>query len=145
MARQYHDGTSTNTDEIFVFGSNLQGDHAGGAALFAWRERGATQWVGQGLTERYTPHHHDLLAAYALPTCYKAGAPMTLDEVAAAVVLFKAYARTMAGHVFFVTAVGCGIAGFTDAQIAPLFADAPDNCLLPPLWRVILEPEPIPS
>lgn len=115
--------------QIFVFGSNLLGDHAGGAALYARTVCGAVQGVGQGTTGH----------AYALPTCSMPGVPLTPDEVRAAVQLFLATAKLYPEHSFFVTAVGTGIAGFSHEFMADLFRDAPDNCILPPEWSVIIE------
>jgi hypothetical protein len=76
--------------------------------------------------------------AYALPTMSKIGVPLTIDEVKAAVTMFKAWARSNDDLEFFVTAVGCGIAGFKHEDIAPMFRDAPMNCVLPPEWKEIL-------
>lgn len=110
---------------VFVFGSNLLGQHAGGAADYAHRELSAVWGVGEGETGR----------AYALPTCDAPGSPLTIDEVSAAVDRFLEHARNNPNTTYFVSEVGCGIAGFTAAEIAPLFAAAPSNCDLPPGWR----------
>lgn len=126
--RRYHDGNSS-PDQVFVFGSNLLGIHAGGAARFAADHRAATQGIGQGPTGR----------AYALPTMAVIGVPLTLEGVKAAVTLFKAFAYVREDLEFFVTSVGTGIAGFTHEEIAPLFADAPLNCVLPQEWQRIIE------
>ena len=47
---------------------------------------------------------------------------------------FLAYARAHPELTFEVTRVGCGLAGYTDADIAPLFKGAPSNCTLPDGW-----------
>lgn len=112
-------------NEIFVFGSNLSGKHYGGAACIANRKFGAEWGVGKGLTGR----------SYAIPTM-RAGVEMIkpyVDE-------FIAFARSHPEYRFLVTRVGCGIAGFSDEEIAPLFAEAADvpNIALPrSFWQVI--------
>lgn len=110
---------------IFVFGSNTWGIHGAGAARYAHINLGAEWGVSEGLTGR----------AYALPTCYAPGSALSLSEIAEAVDRFIEFAKTSSDR-FFVSEVGCGLAGFTSLQIAPLFANAPDNCDLPPGWRV---------
>lgn len=110
---------------VFVFGSNLDGDHAGGAAAYAARHCGAKMGIGQGLVG----------GSYALPTCSKAGVPLTLESVRTAVAQFIEYAYKRLDLTFFVSEVGCGIAGFKPADIAPMFDNAPSNCDLPPGWR----------
>lgn len=109
----------------FVFGSNLLGIHGGGAARYAAERLGALRGVGQGRTGR----------CYALPTCSSPGKPLALRQVNVHVAAFLHHAGTHPVERFFVSAVGCGIAGFTEEQVAPLFALAPDNCDLPPGWR----------
>jgi hypothetical protein len=126
----------TATDgRVFVFGSNRLGIHGAGAARYARDQLGAVTGVGEGRTGR----------AYALPTCSAPGVPLTIDEIKAHVDQFLSYAYTIEeedvlaiGRVsvrFFVSTVGCGLAGFREETIAPLFATAPSNCDLPPRWR----------
>lgn len=110
---------------VFVFGSNLAGIHAAGAADYARVCLGARWGVGEG------PTGH----TYALPTCKSPGIPLSLAEVAGAVVRFLIHAAANPDVTFYVTAVGCGIAGFDEDQIAPLFRSAPSNCDLPDGWR----------
>ena len=116
-------------DEVFVFGSNLKGMHGGGAALAAWRYFGAKLGQGVGLQGQ----------SYAIPTMQ--GGPKTIrpyvDE-------FIDFARQHRELVFYVTRIGCGIAGFRDEDIAPLFAQAVelDNVILPrSFWELIVCPE----
>lgn len=114
--------------KIFVFGSNLAGRHGAGAALDARRKHGAVYGVGEGLQG----------SSYAIPTKDRALKPRTLDEIRASVETFKAFAREMLDVpevTFQVTRIGCGLAGYTDAQIGPMFADAPANCELPVNWE----------
>lgn len=113
---------------IFVFGSNLLGIHGAGAARYAYDKLGAKWGTGEGFFGR----------CYALPTCSSPGVPLLLSEVEYHTRGFLAFARTVAGSSarFFVSEVGCGLAGFSTEQIAPLFAGAPENCDLPPGWRL---------
>ena len=96
-------------DEVFVFGSNLKGMHGGGAALAAWRHFGARLGQGVGLQGQ----------SYAIPTMQ--GGVETIrpytDE-------FIAFAKAHPDLHFLVTRIGCGIAGFSDEEIAPLFREA---------------------
>lgn len=103
--------------EIFVFGSNIQGAHGGGAAWFAHRQFGAEWGVGEGLTGR----------TYALPTMEgKAALKKAVEH-------FTDCARLHPELTFLVTAVGCGIAGYSPAEVAPLFRTAAEleNVYLP--------------
>lgn len=113
-------------NEIFVFGSNLAGMHGGGAARLARIRWGAVMGQGVGLQGR----------TYAIPTMQ--GGPETIKPY---VDEFIAFATAHPGLRFLVTEIGCGIAGFTPSQIAPLFAGAADvpNILLPArFWDVLL-------
>lgn len=104
--------------EIFVFGSNAAGMHGAGAALTAYERFGAEWGVGTGLTGR----------TYALPTM--GGAAELRDEAAR----FVEFARRHPELTFYLTKVGCGIAGFTEADVAPLFATTPANVIKPAGW-----------
>ena len=98
-----------NDNQIFVFGSNLQGRHGGGAADDAMRLFGAVWGQGVGLQGR----------SYAIPTMHG-----PVEEIKPYVDEFLAFACAHPELEFLVTRIGCGIAGFTDAQIAPLFKEA---------------------
>lgn len=110
---------------IFVFGSNLSGIHGAGAAKFAQLNRGAEWGVGEGLTGN----------AYALPTVGEHISPMTLETAKPHVERFIQFAKDHPEMQFQVTRVGCGLAGFTDAEMAPLFTQAPKNCLFDSAWK----------
>lgn len=101
--------TSLQKNEIFVFGSNLHGFHAGGAARAAHNLFGAV-W-GQGVGRQGN--------SYAIPTMQGG-----VETIRPYVNEFLAYAEEHSELTFLVTRVGCGIAGFTDEQIAPLFVKA---------------------
>ena len=113
--------TSLRADEVFVFGSNLAGMHGAGAAYAAYRKFGAVWGCGVG-------HQGQ---SYAIPTMQ--GGVETIQPYVDA---FIDYAQAHPELFFYVTRIGCGIAGFTDWQIAPLFADArhDDNIILPEGW-----------
>lgn len=115
-------------DRIFVFGSNLLGIHGAGAAHYAADKLGAEFGIGEGLTGQ----------TYALPTCYRPGEPVTFAEMMVYVENFLTFARSRPDLTFFVSMVGCGIAGFSETEVGPLFKDAPGNCDLPPEWRAFL-------
>jgi len=113
---------------IFVFGSNLAGVHGAGAALFAREKHGAVLGVGHGMTG----------AAYALPTKDESIRTLPLDRIAGYVRTFIKFAEDNPELDFQVTRVGCGLAGYTDKQIAPLFKGSPENCIMPVEWLEIL-------
>lgn len=96
-------------DDIFVFGSNLAGNHAGGAAGVALQKFGAVMGQGIGLQGQ----------SYAIPTMQGG-----IETIKLYVDQFIDFARECDQNTFYVTRIGCGIAGFTDEEIAPLFADA---------------------
>lgn len=101
--------TALKGDEIFVFGSNLAGMHGGGAARFAFNKLGAQWGVGVGITGQ----------CYAIPTMHGG-----VDAIKPYVDDFVAYASEHKEKFFYVTRIGCGIAGFVDSEIAPLFKAA---------------------
>lgn len=115
-------------DEIFVFGSNLSGHHIGGAARAAHVRFGAEWGVGVGLTGR----------SYAIPTMQGG-----VDTIKPYVDDFIAFAKRHQGLKFLVTRIGCGIAGFKDEEIAPLFHEAipVSNIYLPrEFYEIIMAP-----
>jgi hypothetical protein len=110
---------------VFVFGSNKQGIHGAGAALFAKQRKGAVTGCVEGLQGQ----------CYAIPTKITPYQTDSLDNVALAVERFKSFARENPQLRFQVTRIGCGLAGFNDSDIEPMFADAPPNCYLPGVWH----------
>jgi hypothetical protein len=117
---------SLKENEIFVFGSNIQGIHAGGAARLARKRFGARWGQGNGLQGQ----------SYAIPTMQ--GGTETIKPY---VNEFIRFAESHPDKLFFVTRIGCGIAGFEDSEIAPLFAEAygMKNIRLPESFCKILE------
>lgn len=117
--------TELKPDEIFVFGSNLEGAHGGGAALLAWRKWGAIWGQGSGLQGQ----------TYGIPTMH--GGPESIQPY---VDEFIRFAKEHSDTIFLVTEIGCGIAGFKPAEIALLFREAVDvaNIHLPQrFWDVL--------
>lgn len=117
--------TELKPNEIFVFGSNLMGMHGGGAARIAMEQFGAVWGEGVGLQGQ----------SYAIPTMQGG-----VDTIKPYVDEFIAFAKIHPEYTFYVTRIGCGIAGFTDDQIAPLFEHAMDvkNILLPEEFAQII-------
>ena len=109
---------SLKEDEVFVFGSNLAGMHGGGAAYVAFKKFGAVMGCGVGLRGQ----------SYAIPTMQGG-----VETIKPYVDEFISFAREHPELFFYVTRIGCGIAGFRDKDIAPLFAEATglDNVCLP--------------
>ena len=110
---------------IFVFGSNLAGYHGAGAALFALKSHHAVYGVGEGIQGD----------SYAIPTKDRRLKQLSLDEIRKYVGNFLAFAAANNEMIFTVTRIGCGLARYTDNDIAPMFKGAPLNCTLPPGWR----------
>lgn len=108
-------------NEVFVFGSNLSGAHGGGAALLAYRKFGAIWGQGVGLQGQ----------SYGIPTMHGG-----IDAIKPYVDEFIEFSKTRPDLTFLVTRVGCGIAGFTNEEISPLFAKAHEveNIVLPSGW-----------
>ena len=109
---------SLKADEIFVFGSNLAGAHGGGAARIAVEDFGAIWGQGVGLQGQ----------SYAIPTMQGG-----VETIKPYVDEFIGFAKQHRELFFYVTRIGCGIAGFRDEEIAPLFANAKklENVALP--------------
>lgn len=113
--------TELQPGEIFVFGSNLRGMHGGGAARVAFQKFGAIWGEGVGLHGQ----------SYAIPTMQGG-----VETIRPYVDEFIRFAQEHPELTFLVTRIGCGIAGFTDDDIAPLFEEAQDieNIVLPEEW-----------
>lgn len=116
----------TNSNEkVFVFGSNEEGRHGAGAALHAVKHCGATYGQPEGLQGQ----------SYAIPTKATPYKALSLGEIEMYVLRFILFAIANPDMTFEVTRIGCGLAGYTDYQIAPMFKTAPENCNLPEGWR----------
>lgn len=114
-----------NGTRIFVFGSNLAGRHGAGAANTARKHWGAITGIGTGMEGQ----------SYAIPTKDQWLNTLPLSRINWEVKQFISFAVTHPDLTFLVTKIGCGLAGYTEADIKPMFADTPPNCILPKGWR----------
>lgn len=117
--------TELKENEIFVFGSNLEGMHGGGAAYIAYEKFGAIWGQGVGLQGQ----------SYGIPTMHGG-----VDVIKPYVDEFINFAKSHPELKFLVTRIGCGIAGFRDEEIAPLFKDAIgiENIYLPESFYYVI-------
>jgi hypothetical protein len=130
MVKYYIGGIfKLSKNEIFVFGSNLAGRHGKGAALTARSKYGAEYGVGSGSTGR----------CYAIPTKDRNLNTLSLDYIQDQINTFKQVANYNSTYNFMVTKVGCGLAGYLDYEIAPLFKESPSNCFFSTDWQNYLE------
>ena len=117
---------------IFVFGSNLSGIHGKGAAKTA-KKWGAKNGIGEGLQG----------STYALPTVKeKIRGPLSLTQIQKHVDTFIKFAKDCMIYQFYVTEIGCNLAGYTPKDIAPLFKEAINvqNISLPQsFWDILLK------
>lgn len=104
-------------DKIFVFGSNLAGIHGAGAALFARNKRGALIGIGVGIQGN----------SYAIPTKDENIKTLPFVRIKPYIDDFITYAKNNPQKEFYVSAIGCGLAGYSYGQIAPFFKDVPFN------------------
>ena len=111
---------------IFVFGSNLAGRHGAGAARHAHEFCGAKMGVGVGLTGR----------AYAIPTKDHQIRTLPLDVIQEHVTYFCMYAARHPDLYFQITPIGCGLAGYRQEQVKPMFEKIPDNCFFSAEWII---------
>jgi hypothetical protein len=124
-------------DEIFVFGSNIQGEHAGGAAAFANKVFKAEMGCGFGFCDF-------ACKTYAIPTCIRVWAGTiepfrttkpfdNVNQIKPFVDAFISDAKHFSDKTFYVTKIGCGIAGFKVSEVAELFRAClyMDNVVLP--------------
>lgn len=112
------------TNKIFVFGSNLAGRHGKGAALHARKHHGAIYGQGWGRQGN----------SYAIPTKDSKLKTLPLWMIDSAAQEFITYAKLHPELTFELTRIGCGLAGYKDEDIAPMFKYAPENVLKPTGW-----------
>ena len=125
MAKYDENGyiTELEGNEIFVFGSNGHGAHLGGAAATAARRFGAIMGQSEGLQGQ----------SYAINTMD------SKDEMLSQIARFLIFAKNHPELSFYVTEIGCGIAGYTQSEIAPFFKDVSDNVILPKSFLEVLQ------
>ena len=115
--------------EVFVFGSNSDGVHGSGAARVAKDYFDAVYGIGVGFTGK----------CYAIPTKDHRILTMPLHNIKYYVDKFIEDAKVNPKKTFLVTQIGCGLAGFTPSKIAPMFKNAPENCIFDIVWKKYLE------
>lgn len=113
-------------NDVFIFGSNLNGHHAGGAAYQACNQFGAEWGIGEGLTGQ----------CYAFPTLDNNMQQMSKDELLAARHKLYATCRALPEKTFLLTKVGCGIAGYDEQFMKEIFISqvTPNNLIKPGGW-----------
>lgn len=116
------------TRRIFVFGSNEAGLHGAGAARTAQEKFGAIYGKSYG-------HYGD---SFAIPTKDMLIETLPLSVINQYVQGFLAYADAHYKREFKITQIGCGLAGYKPADIAPLFRNATKNCLFDTAWQPYL-------
>ena len=134
MIETHKDGTlptkliSAKNDIVFVFGSNLAGIHGAGAAKEAFDHWDAEWGIGVGLTGH----------AYAIPTKNKHINSLSLKLITPHIKDFVIYSRINDDKLFWLTRIGCGLAGYEDYTIAPLFRGIANNVNIPEQWHKYL-------
>ncbi len=126
--RYHFDRMEPRSDMIFVFGGNLAGRHGKGSALYAKQHCGAIYGVGVGLQGR----------SYSIPTKDHQLRILDIDNIVPHILAFKNFAFSRPDLEFFVTRIGCGLAGYQDQDIAPWFYGSPLNCVFPVGWELYL-------
>lgn len=128
VANRYHpDHTIPRGDEwTWVFGSNLAGRHGAGAAKVARVNFRAEYGNGVGPTGR----------SYAIPTKDRNLKTLPLIDIEKSICDFIRFANIFSEKQFFITRIGCELAGYTDDQIGPMFKNSPLNCSLPDEWKM---------
>ncbi|MFW1799158.1 hypothetical protein ACG9YX_03845 [Acinetobacter nematophilus] len=132
MTYHYHDESIIKTlpeDTVFVFGSNLAGTHQGGAAKTAHLYFGATKGVGRGWAGQ----------SFAIPTMNEHLQQMPLSQIQHYIDDFKIYAKNHPKIKYFITSIGCGVAGYKVEEIAPMFKGIARNVIFPASFRPFVE------
>jgi len=111
-------------NEVIVVGTNLAGRHVGGLAREAALKWGLLEGCAEGLVGK----------CYGFPTLHSDLGKIHIEVLQEQADAFFSCARANPENVFLLTKVGCGIAGFTEVEIAPLFKNAPPNVIKPLGW-----------
>lgn len=112
-----------------MFGSNEAGIHGKGAASFAYRRFGAKWGQGWGFAGR----------SFAIPTKNQHIKTLPLPSIKSYVDEFKFIAQENQNKIFFVTRIGCGLAGIKDSIMSQMFSDSPSNCLFDFEWTKYID------
>lgn len=111
-------------EQIFVFGANKAGRHGAGSAKEAVMNWGAVYGQGEG-RQGYS---------YGIPTKDEKLKVLPLDEIQTSVNYFIQYANEHPELEFILCKIGCGLAGYREEQIAPMFKNSPNNVIKPKGW-----------
>ncbi len=111
---------------IFVFGSNEAGIHGAGAAKWAERNAGAIRGRGHG--------RHGM--SYAIPTKDRNIKTLPLESIEYYIKVFLDFASSNKHLQFDLTPIGCGLAGYKQEQIKPLFENKPSNVHFTKEWTI---------
>jgi hypothetical protein len=114
-------------NKIFVFDSNLAGKHGKGTSITAYMKYGAIYGQSFGLQG----------SSFAIPTKDEQFKTLPVKSIAKYIDSFIKYAILNPDITFEVPRIACGIDSYEDVIVAPLFKNAPDNCLLPAGWRLL--------
>lgn len=116
-----------NTNHIFVFGSNTEGRHGKGAALYALQNFGAIYGNPRGIQGR----SYAIITKNLNPKLGKFGKrSVSLPFISGQILRLKWFATQCPFLTFFVSKIGTGNAGYTDKEIKSLFdnwAPWPEN------------------
>lgn len=132
MTYQYHDESIIKNlaeDTTFVFGSNMAGEHSAGAAKTALEFFGALNGVGRGWSGQ----------SFAIPTMNEHLQQMPLSQIQHYIDDFKIYTKNHPKNKYFLTSIGCGIAGYKVEEIAPMFKGISHNVIFPASFRPFVE------
>ncbi len=116
--------TELSPKQIFVFGSNLSGNHVGGAAKQALERFGAKMGIGEGITGQ----------CYAFPTLDENLEKRSRKKLKLAKARLYRCCLNNSDEEFLLTKVGCGIAGYEEGYIINLFKNSPRNLIKPKGW-----------
>lgn len=121
--------TELKPDEVFVFGSNMNGNHAGGAARTAVEKFGAIMGQAEGPQGQ----------SYAIPTLDCNMAKVAEEQLQASLEKFAKYAADNGDKKFYLTKIGCGIAGFSEEEMVTIInrIDLPGNVVIPEAFNVV--------
>jgi hypothetical protein len=135
---KYHiDGTlPSRTHYVWVFGSNDGGIHGAGSARIAHKTYGRPYGV---LYSHGMYISDNLQESYAIPTKDINIETLPLSVVKYNVSIFREYVEANPRKEFFITRIGCGLAGFSDKDIAPLFKGLSDKCSVAIDWKKYIE------
>jgi hypothetical protein len=115
--------TKLKKNQVFVFGSNEAGIHGAGAAKLAVEKFGAKMGMGYGLQGQ----------SFAIPTKDTFIRTLSLDKIEFYIYSFLSEVMEYPDTEFLVTKIGCGLAGYSEEEIANLFKGKfiPENVILP--------------